>query len=709
MTSTPFDDVPFPDAPYDYDEPYGGDAATVGEELPSLDGILSRLTDAQRRAARATGPTLVLAGAGSGKTLSLVAGVACRIVERRIPPARILAVTFTNKAAGEMRDRIRTTLGAEAPHWLGTFHGLGARMLRHEPEAAGLRPGFDIVDAGDAQRILKRLLAQHRGSPVDADANETTDRKLLKTIGDRIAEMKDKLITHRDAPAHIDALIAERRRMRQACDESGWRLTARMYLLYQDELRTMNAADFGDLVLWPALALQRDEGFRNRWAGRFDAVLADEFQDVNRAQFVFLREMCRAHGELFVVGDDAQSIYSWRGAEIEYIRRFPRDFPGSTVVRLEENFRSTGHILAAAGAVIRHDRQRLDKQLFTRAGDGHKVEILALADNDAEAVAIAQEIGRRAAEGVAYDEMAILYRANRMSRAIEERLLAARIPYTIVGDIGFYQRAVIKDALALLRLSASPESRQSDEAFRRVANRPARGLGAKALGQIEIEANWREISLFDAVDTAALPKATAARLAEFKYAIREAGAMVDAKLPDRLGLLLDRTGYTAMLRRGDDEDAEAALENLAELRQLAEGYGTVTELLEHAALASAGPREAGEGRVQLMTLHRSKGLEFPHVFLPGWNAAVFPSLGADDINEELRLAYVGLTRGMRRVSVLWTRFRDGRPSVPSPFVSYLPEAHCVAGWERFESRQERARPPADRSLRERQMDALGLR
>ena len=667
---------------------------------------LADLTAEQRQAARATGAVLVLAGAGSGKTRSLVAGIDARIVERRIPPDRILAVTFTNKAAGEMRERIRSSLGVDAPHWLGTFHALGARMLRIEPEVAGLRPGFDVLDAGDSQRILRRLLAEATASLGGDDRGEGRDRKLLKTIGDRISRMKDQLVTDRTVSDHVEALVAERRARRQPCDEPGWRLTVRVYRLYQAELRTLNAADFGDLVLWPALALRRDESYRKRWSERFDCVLTDEFQDVNRAQMVWLRELSRGHGELFCVGDDSQSIYSWRGADIGYIRRFQADFPGATVVRLEENFRSTGHILDAANAVIAHDRSRLDKRLFTRLGQGLPVEVVATQDGDAEAIAIAQEIGRRAAEGVPYEDMAILYRANRLSRVLEEQLLAARIPYCIVGDTGFYQRVAVKDALALLRLSACPEDRQSDEAFRRVANKPTRGLGAKALGLIEVEAGWREVPLLEAMDTAPLPKATAARLAEFKATVMAAG-MLQGKLADRLHFLLDRTGYVAMLRAGEEDEADVALENLAELGRLADGFATVTDLLEHAALAAAGPREQSEGRVQLMTLHRAKGLEFPHVFLPGWNAGIFPSASADDVDEELRLAYVGLTRGMRRVSVCWSRFRDGRPTGASPLVGFLPPANYVLGWHRFQPKRP-AGPREDWTRRDAELDALGL-
>ena len=610
--------------------------------FPLLDG----LTPEQVTAARTPGPLLVLAGAGTGKTKSLTTGVACRIVERRIPPDRILVVTFTNKAAGVMRERIRSVLGSMAPpSWLGTFHGLGARQLRSEPEVAGLRPGFDILDAGDSARILKRLLLGDRGSAHDEQA---TDRKLLKKLCDRISRFKDDLITPDRVGAHVEGLIAQGNAAGRPVDVDGYRRAARLYRAYQAELRDMNAADFGDLLLWPAVTMLADDGYRRRWAGRFDCVLADEFQDVNRAQFVWLRCLARDHGEIFVVGDDSQSIYSWRGSDIGYIRRFQQDFPGARLVKLEQNFRSTGHILSAANTLIAYDENRLEKTLFTRLGEGELIECVPYSYGEDEAGGIVAEIGRRAAEGVPYETMAILYRSNFLSRSFEETLLKARVPYVIVGDTGFYQRAVVKDALALLRLSASPDDRQSDEAFRRVANRPARGLGAKALGLVEVEAGWRGISLLAAVEHADLPKAAGARLRAFCDTLRATGAEQELTLSRRLSLLLERTGYLAMLRQGNVDDAEEQLENVCELVALADGFHTVTGLLEHAALASAAPREQLEGRVQLMTLHRAKGLEFPHVFLPGWDAGIFPTANGE-ADEERRLAYVALTP--------WTRSR----------------------------------------------------
>ena len=308
------------------------------------------LTAQQEAAAAQCGAVLVLAGAGTGKTKTLTAAVAHRIEIRGVAASRILAVTFTNKAAAEMAARIRATLGqAAAPHWIGTFHGLGARQLRIEPEIAGLRPGFDILDADDSRRIVKRVM---KALSLAGGGDVTIGRDPLKVMCNRIAALKDGLVTPEEAPARIEAMIAEANRTDTPVDVPGLRATAQVYANYQRTLRDANAADFGDLLLWPARAMQRNETYRLRWAERFDCVLADEFQDVNMAQFTWLRLLAADHGEIFCVGDDDQSIYSWRGADIQHIRRFTRDFPEATQIRLEENFRSTAHILDAANAVI---------------------------------------------------------------------------------------------------------------------------------------------------------------------------------------------------------------------------------------------------------------------------------------------------------------------------------------------------------------------
>ena len=641
--------------------------------------VLAGLTREQASAAALTGQVLVLAGAGTGKTKTLTAGVAHRIARRGIAPARILAVTFTNKAAAEMTGRIRATLGeTAAPHWVGTFHGLGARQLRSEPEIAGLRPGFDIMDADDSRRVVKRVM---QAMNLESDEPGAIGRDPLKLVCNRLSWLKDNLVLPDEAAAYIESRIAEANHTGHPVDAQQLRLCARIYIAYQRTLRDANAADFGDLLLWPARAMRGNPDYLARWAGRFDAVLVDEYQDINPAQYSWIRLLASQHRELFAVGDDDQSVYSWRGSDIGYIRRFARDFPGAAQVRLEENFRSTGHILAAANAVIARDPARLGKTLYTRRQAGDRIEILAFATAEAEARAIVSEIGRRHADGRRWSDMAILYRGNSMSRGFEEALMVARIPYVLVGDVGFYQRAEIKDALALLRrLAANPDSPQADEAFRRVINVPARGFGPRALKAVETEAAWRLVSLLQAVETAELPpKARSAGFA-FADAIRAVARNRTATLADQISLLLDATGYRAMLRESRAETTEDRLDNLQELITLAGGFHTARELLDHAALATNGPQDETTDRVRLMTIHKCKGLEFPHVFLPAWEAGTFPT-SYGDLAEERRLAYVALTRGMQRVTVSYAVWRRGS-MVASPFLADIPPAHSVNGWLR---------------------------
>ena len=641
--------------------------------------VLAGLTVDQATAAALEGAVLVMAGAGTGKTKTLTGGVAHRIAVRCIEPSRILGVTFTNKAATELIDRIRAALGEHAaPQWLGTFHGLGARQLRIEPEVAALRPGFDIIDADDTRRIVKRVMRSM--NLAEGEDGVAIGRDPLKLVCNRLSSFKDNLVLPGEAGAYVETKIAEANLAGLPVDPHHLRTSARIYVEYQRVLRDANSADFGDLLLWPVRAMQGNADYLRRWAGRFDAVLADEYQDVNRAQYTWIRLLGSFHREIFAVGDDDQSIYSWRGADIGYIRRFTKDFPGASQVRLEENFRSTGHILAAANAVIARDRGRLGKTLFTRKQDGDRIEVVGFRNAEAEAAGIVLEIQRRHSEGRRWQEMAILYRSNALSRGFEEALMRARIPYVLIGDVGFYQRAEVKDALALLRLAATPDSPQADEAFRRVINVPARGFGPKAIDEIEAEAMWRQVSLLRAVETANLPpKARSAGLA-FADAIRRLSQDKEATVADLLSMLLDVTGYRAMLRESRAETTEDKLENLQELVALAGSFHSARSLLDHAALSTSGPQDETADRVRLMTMHKAKGLEFPHVFLPAWEAGTFPP-EYGDLSEERRLAYVAITRGMRRVTITHCEYRRGY-TTPSCFIADLPGCNRVSGWLR---------------------------
>jgi DNA helicase-2/ATP-dependent DNA helicase PcrA len=655
-----------------------------------MPSILDDLTPQQRAAAIQTGPTLVIAGAGTGKTKTLTAAVADRIATHRISPSRILAVTFTNKAAAEMTGRIKTALGeAMAPSWTGTFHGLGARQLRIEPEVAVLRPGFDIYDADDSRRVVKRVMKAMNLAAGDDETGGARDP--LKLVCNRISKWKDELVIPRDAPAAAEAAIAAADRDGFPVDAPSLRTSARVYVEYQRILQDANAADFGDLLLWPVRAMMQDRSYRDRWAGRFDRVLADEYQDVNRAQYTWLRLLSAGHREIFAVGDDDQSIFGWRGADITYIRRFSHDFAGATQIRLEENFRSSGHILAAANSIIGRDSQRLGKTLFTRKPLGAPIEILRFSSGESEAAEITKEIVRQRAEGRDWGDFAILYRGNALSRLFEESLMRGRVPYTIVGDVGFYQRAEIKDSLALLRLVIAPDDRQSDEGFRRVINTPARGFGSKTMTILEQEAAWRRVSLLQALETAQLPpKARAAGLL-FADGVRNVARQAAATVADQLSLVLDATGYRKMLRDSQAETTEGRLDNVQELIQLAGAFHSGRELLDHAALATGAPGEDTTNTVKLLTLHRAKGLEFPHVFLVAWENGIMPPLYGDH-NEERRLAYVGVTRGMKRVTITHASFRRG-PATPSAFLEDIPEINRVEGWHE-QHRHAGARPRA---------------
>ena len=657
--------------------------AAEGPAGSALARLFAALTPAQARAAAHPGPVLVLAGAGTGKTTTLTAAAAHRLAARGVPPTRLLCVTFTNKAAAEMRARLAAALGERAmPPWTGTFHGLAARQLRADPEVAGLRPGFDILDAEDGRRVLKRVVKAAKAEmAVPLDGGAGAGRDPLGALADRISRWKDALASPEEAAAGVEASLARA----AAHPGGGWvdpvglRAAARLYATYQRALREANAADFGDLLLWPTRAMLRDPRFGARWAGRFGAVLVDEYQDVNGAQLAWTRVLAAGCGDVFAVGDEDQLLYGFRGSDIARIRRFARDFPGAAVLTVEENFRSTGHILAAANAVIARDAERHPKTLWTRKADGDPVEVVAFRDAEAEAESVAREIvRRRAAEGVAWDEVAVLYRSNSLSRPYEEALTRARVPHVLVGDVGFWTRSEVKDALALLRLAEAPDDPGGDEAFRRVANTPPRGLGGAAMAEIEAHAAWRGVSLLAAVETAALaPRARAGALG-FADAVRGVAADRALTVADRLSLLLERGGYRGALRASRAEDAEARLENLGELVALAQGFHSPRELLDHAALAAGAPGEDGGGRVRLMTIHRAKGLEFGHVFLVAWEEGVLPSAYGDP-DEERRLAYVALTRGMRRVTVTRAAFRRG-PARPSPFLADIPEAHLRAGW-----------------------------
>ncbi|MCW2240734.1 ATP-dependent helicase [Azospirillum canadense] len=656
-------------------------AALPAVHFPSFpsDDILSSLTPTQREAALATGPVLALAGAGTGKTTTLTASIALRIIAG-VAPRNILAVTFTNKTARQLRVRLTDVLGADQlPSWVGTFHSLAARMLRMEPSLAGLRDNFQVLDADDSKRVLKRTMdalsmLTKRAEGVDP----------LKTVGNAISRLKDNLVHPDHAASAIEAWIAAAQAAGRRVDVDTLRLVATVYPAYQRELIETNSADYGDLLLWTTGAMLDDENTRRRFANLFAGIWVDEYQDISLALYYWLYLLAKDHRNIFVVGDDDQSIFSFRGSDIRYIRRFRNDYSDATVVRLEENFRSTGHILTAANAIIAGDRNRLGKTLYTNAGLGLPIQILEFDSPDEEAHAIVADMRRQNARGVPWGDMACLYRSSHISRAVEDALIRNSVGYVLVGDQAYYHKAEIKDALALLRLSLFPDDHASDDSCRRMLNTPMRGLGPKAEETIADHARATGRTMLQACEDPPLKRAQRQAAQMFAATIRLCAAQPGESLSDQLHRVLHNTGYLNHWRNARSDDAQSRVESLQEFVALTGSFPDAVTLFEHAALASArASDEDAKDRVTLMTIHAAKGLEFPLVYLPGWEDGILPSAKsvAQGLEaEERRLAYVAITRAKRLCTITHTRFRHGRPMEFSPYLSELPR-HCYhPGW-----------------------------
>ncbi len=645
----------------------------AGPPAPEPDW-LARLNPAQRAAALATeGPLLVLAGAGTGKTSALTARLGVILARRLAFPSQILAVTFTNRAAREMRERLARMLGpgAEGMPWLGTFHATAARMLRRHADLVGLRPDFTVLDPDDVERLLKRVIAE-----AGLDERRWTARALAALI-DR---WKNRGLGPQDVPAEEARSFAEGR-------------GAALYAAFQAELRRLNACDFGDLLLHLLLIFRARSDMLAEWQARFRYILVDEYQDSNAAQHAWLRLLAApAHGgrgNICCVGDDDQSIYSWRGAEVGNILSFEADFPGARVIRLEQNYRSTQHILSAAGGLIARNGARLPKTLWTEAGAGERVRVTGVWDGPEEARIVGERIEQLLASGASADRIAILVRAQFQTCEFEDRFLAIGLPYRVVGGVRFYERAEIRDAIAYLRVIAQPDDAL---AFERILNKPRRGLGEKAVAALTAHARATGQTLPGAaqslVETDELAPQARRGLAGLLAALRRwRSAAPGLPLPALLELVLTESGYLAMLEADRSSDAEGRLENLRELGRAIEPFADLSAFLEHVALVMDNDREGEAARVTLMTLHAAKGLEFDHVFLPGWEEGLFPSLraleegGQKALEEERRLAYVGLTRARRSATILHAANRRVHGQWTSPvasrFVAELPEAHVT--------------------------------
>ncbi|WP_157217556.1 ATP-dependent helicase [Flavisphingomonas formosensis] len=644
------------------------------QPMPSSDPpYLSGLNAPQREAVLTTeGPVLVLAGAGTGKTAALTARLAHLIYTRKAWPSEILAVTFTNKAAREMKDRVGRLLGevAEGMPWLGTFHSIAARMLRRHAELVGLQSNFTILDTDDQLRLLKQLIAA-----ADLDEKRWPARQLAGLI--------DRWKNRGWTPAEIDAAESE-----TFANGRGREL----YSAYQARLRAVNACDFGDLLLHTLTILKTHRDVLEQYQQRFRYIMVDEYQDTNSSQYLWLRLLAQSRKNICCVGDDDQSIYSWRGAEVANILRFEKDFPGAVIIRLEQNYRSTPHILAAASGVIANNGGRLGKTLWTEqreadGSDGEKVRVIGVWDGPEEARRIGEEIEAIQRRGGRLDDVAILVRAQFQTRELEDRFIAIGMPYRIVGGFRFYERAEIRDALAYLRVVNQPAD---DLAFERIVNVPKRGLGDKAVAKIHLAARADGLPLTLAaarlLDTDELTGQARRSLGNLIGDIARwrdmAGALPHAELARQI---LDESGYTAMLQAERSAEAAGRLDNLTELARAMEEYETLGAFLEHVSLVMDNDAAAERDKVTIMTIHAAKGLEFDTVFLAGWEEGVFPSQRALDegglasLEEERRLAYVAITRARRRAIILHAANRriygQWTSSIPSRFVGELPDPH----------------------------------
>ncbi len=625
---------------------------------------LARLNEAQRKAVETTeGPVLVLAGAGTGKTRVLTTRIAHLLVTGRAYPGQILAVTFTNKAAREMNGRVARLIGRGVEGlWFGTFHSIAARMLRRHAEIVGLKPDFTIIDTDDQLRLLRQVMAAD-----NIDEKRWPPRGLLN----RIQGWKDRGLTQDKVANAPGAEYANGR-------------APALYAAYQDRLKTLNAADFGDLLLHCLTVFARDPDVLADWQRRFRYILVDEYQDTNVAQYLWLRLLAQEHRNICCVGDDDQSIYGWRGAEVGNILRFEKDFPGAAVIRLERNYRSTAPILNAASALIAHNEGRLGKTLWTEDEGGEKVVVRGVWDGDEEARVVGEDIEALMRAGERLGEMAVLVRAGFQTRAFEERFMTIGLPYRVIGGLRFYERQEIRDAVAYLRVAAQPAD---DLAFERIVNLPRRGLGEASLRVLHEIARAGGMPLTQAaraaVETDELkPRARKALRGLLDDFDRWRGLLETLPHPEVVEIMLDESGYTEMWRNDKSPTAPGRLENLKELVRAIAEFETLTGFLEHVSLVMDADDDADGEMVSIMTLHAAKGLEFDTVFLPGWEEGLFPHQlaldenGAKGLEEERRLAYVGLTRARKRARILFAAnrriYNQWQSSVPSRFVDELP-------------------------------------
>jgi DNA helicase II / ATP-dependent DNA helicase PcrA len=635
---------------------------------PAAPSYLDGLNPEQREAVESLdGPVLVLAGAGTGKTRVLTTRIAHILATRRAFPSQILSVTFTNKAAREMKHRIGQLCGeaVEGMPWLGTFHSISARILRYHAELVGLQSSFTVLDTDDQLRLMKQVIEAAR-----LDVKRWTPRHLAGLID----SWKNRGITPEKVPAGESFAFANGKGVE-------------LYAAYQKRLKELNAADFGDLLMENLRLFTENPDILKRYHQRFAYIMVDEYQDTNVAQYLWLRLLAQGNRNVCCVGDDDQSIYGWRGAEVDNILRFEQDFPGAKVIRLERNYRSTGNILAAASGLIANNQSRLGKTLHTDGQQGEKLTLRSVWDDEAEARCVAEDIEDLRRQGHKLNEVAILVRASFQMRAFEDRFVTTGLPYRVIGGPRFYERQEIKDAIAYLDIVQNPSN---DLKFERIVNVPKRALGEVAIQTLHRFARAEGCSLYEAarqiVQTEELKpqarKPLAALVASFE---RWRKMLMGARHTEIAELVLDESGYTAMWQNDKSPQAPARLENLKELIRFMEEFDSLPSFLEHVSLVMDADQDSDGDRVSIMTLHAAKGLEFDTVFLPGWEEGLFPhqrsmdESGLAGLEEERRLAYVGITRAKKRARLSFAQNRRvhgmWQSAVPSRFVDELPETN----------------------------------
>ncbi len=632
---------------------------------------LEKLNAEQRAAVLANdGPLLVLAGAGTGKTRVLTTRLGHLLATGKAWPGQILAVTFTNKAAREMKDRIGTLIGGvvEGMTWLGTFHSIGVKILRRHAELVGLKSDFAILDTDDQIRLLKQIIA--------AD-NVDEKRWPARLLAGYIDGWKNRGLSPDKVPAG-------------EADAYGNGKGGKYYRQYQERLKILNACDFGDLLLECLRLFQENTDVLADYQRRFKYILVDEYQDTNAAQYLWLHLLAQGHRNICCVGDDDQSIYGWRGAEVDNILRFEKDFPGAQVIRLEQNYRSTPHILAAASGLISHNEGRLGKTLKTDATDGEKITLRGHWDGDEEARAIGDDLESAQVKGAKLDKCAILVRASFQMRAFEDRFITLGLPYRVIGGPRFYERAEIRDAMAYFKVTMSPDN---DLAFERIINVPKRSIGSTSVRKMHEFARAGGLSLYRAASTMVETDEFTAKtrnslqnlLDSFSRWRATSTGVPHTELAE---IILDESGYTEMWQNDKSADASGRLENLKELVRSMGEFENMAGFLEHVSLIMDADTSQSDDKVNIMTLHSAKGLEFDTVYLPGWEEGLFPHQRALDesghagLEEERRLAYVGITRAKRHAVISFAQNRRvhnlWQSALPSRFIDELPEANVDA-------------------------------